>query len=356
MEYDYLIVGSGLAGAVVAYRASQAGKKVLVIDKRSVIAGNCYEDYFQDMPVSNHGPHIFHTNDDEVWKFVTSFCEFRHCVYSPMAYGADKRFYNLPFNMNTFYHIYGTHDPVEVSKEFGSREVNSLEDLAINTVGEKAYNLLVKHYTERQWGKPCNELPPEILGRIPVRFEWDNNYFNCKYQGFPILGYTYLIEKLLRGVEVRLKTPYTNDMYNLADKIVYCGTLDELLDFKFGKLPYRTLSIFIAVLSDDTCGFSALNNCSPNGIWSRSVDYTKLYKWKFKKDYKVISVEFPGEHEHEEQERYYPIPTFQNIELYNKYVDEVSRVYPKVIPFGRLGLYKYLDMDQVIEKALKFPI
>lgn len=360
-KFDYLIVGAGLFGSILAYRLHRKGFKVLVIDKRNHVGGNVYTEYKDGIHIHKYGPHIFHTNDKQVWDFMNDICEFENYIYSPLAYNGD--FYNLPFNMNTFKQVYFRAQPNEIKEiisEYKIDNITNVEELGISALGKPMYELLVKNYTEKQWGAPCNSLDLNILKRIPVRFEYNNNYFNDRYQGIPTKGYTYIIEKLLDKIPVKLNTPYQEYMYDLAHKIIFCGAIDELCNYIYGELPYRSL-----VFSDkhpepifkdfkEPYGVAVINNCTTEE-WTRRIEHKMFLKSSKDLENNIITYEYPTEWT-KGLERYYPIPSPESEELYNKYKEYLKNKYPNIIPCGRLGEYKYLNMDQIVKKALDFKI
>ena len=364
LKYDFLIVGAGLYGCVFARQAADAGKKVLVIEKRPHIAGNIYTEKVNGINVHKYGAHIFHTNNEEVWNYVNRFASFNNFINSPIA-NFKGELYSLPFNMNTFSQMWGINDPEEAKakieeqrKEIGSEEPKNLEEQAISLVGRDIYEKLIKGYTEKQWGRDCTDLPAFIIKRIPVRFTFDNNYFNAAYQGVPIGGYTKLAEKLLEEIEVRLNTDYLKnkpEFDTIADKIIYTGPIDAFYDYKFGTLGYRSLRFETEPLDIDDYQKNAVVNYT-----DRETPYTRIieHKWfEFGKDEKgedipgtVITREYPADWKVGD-EAYYPINDEANNTLYQKY-RELADKEEKVVFGGRLGEYKYYDMDAVIDAAL----
>ncbi|HEY8424369.1 MAG TPA: UDP-galactopyranose mutase [Clostridia bacterium] len=357
-KYDYLIVGAGLFGAVFAYEAAKQGKKCLVIDKRNHIGGNVYTQEIEGINVHVYGAHIFHTNDKEVWDYVNSFAEFNRFTNSPVARYKDE-LYNLPFNMNTFYAMWGVKTPQE-AKEIIARQVQeakiteprNLEEQAISLVGTDIYYKLVKGYTEKQWGKDAKELPTFIIKRLPVRFTFDNNYFSDRYQGIPIGGYTQIIQKMLEGSDVLLNCDYFDDRayYNsIADKIIYTGSIDGFFDYCYGELEYRSLRFETSILDTDNYQGNAVVNYT-----EREIPYTRIIEHKHfefgTQPKTVITKEYPAQWT-KGQEAYYPVNDEKNNALYEKY-KQLTQSQSKVIFGGRLGLYKYLDMHQVIRLAL----
>lgn len=355
-KYDYLIVGCGLTSAVIANELKQKGKKVLIIDKRNHIGGNVYTEIVNNIHIHKYGPHIFHTNKKEIWNYITQFDEFQHFTLQTLAKANDDKFYNLPFNMHTFYQVYGTKTEKEIDeilKEFSNIEINNVEDFAISKIGEKMYKLLVKEYTEKQWNMTCKEINQEIIKRLPIRKEWNNNYFNDEYQGIPKNGYTKVIENMINGVDIMLNTPFNMEKhYNIADKIIYCGSIDELLNFKYGMLPYRSLEFKEYHNTIESQNVPVINYTSKNVPYTRSIDHKMFLNNTKQNENTIITHEYPKTFDGN-NERYYPIEIKENIDLYEKYLNEIKEKLPKIIPCGRLGYYKYLDMDKVVEKALK---
>ena len=364
-KYDYLIVGAGLYGAVFAERLTKVGKKVLVIDKREHIAGNIYTEQIENINVHKYGAHIFHTNNKEVWEYINRFAEFNRFTNSPVA-NFKGELYSLPFNMYTFNKMWGVITPKEAEhiienqrKEANITSPKNLEEQAISLVGTDIYEKLIKSYTEKQWGRPCNELPSFIIKRLPVRFTYDNNYFNALYQGIPIGGYTKIIEKMLKGVEVRLNTNYfehKSELDAICDKIVYTGPIDEYFGYKLGALQYRSVRFETETLDTDNYQGNAVVNYTDN-----ETPYTRIieHKWfEFGKDAfgneiskTVISREYSSDW-NLGAEPYYPINDETNTKLYEEY-KKLAENEKNVLFGGRLGEYKYYDMDAVIEAALK---
>ena len=363
--YDYLIVGAGLFGAVFAREAADAGKKVLVIDKRPNIAGNVYTEDIEGIHVHKYGAHIFHTNNKQVWDYVNRFAVFNRFTNSPVA-NYKGELYSLPFNMYTFNKMWGVVTPQEAQakiesqkKEAGITEPKNLEEQAISLIGKDIYEKLVKGYTEKQWGRPCNELPAFIIRRLPVRLTFDNNYFNALYQGIPVGGYTRMVEHMLDGIEVRLSIDYLqqkDEMDMLADQVIYTGPIDAYYHFCLGTLEYRSVHFETELL--DTPNFqgnAAVNYTDAETPWTRIIEH----KWfEFGKDESgndlpktVISREYSSEWKPGD-EPYYPVNDAKNSALYEQY-RQLAAKEEKVIFGGRLGEYKYYDMDQVILAALQ---
>ena len=362
--YDYLIVGAGLFGSVFARQATDAGKKVLVIDKRPNIAGNVYTEDIEKIHVHKYGAHIFHTNNKEVWEYVTKFAEFNRFTNSPVA-NYKGELYSLPFNMYTFNKMWNVITPQEAAakieeqrKEAGITEPQNLEEQAISLVGKDIYEKLIKGYTEKQWGRDCKDLPSFIIKRLPVRLTFDNNYFNALYQGIPVGGYTKMVANMLDGIEVRLNTDYLenkDELDKLAEKVVYTGAIDAYFDYKLGALEYRSVRFDTEVL--DTPNFqgnAAVNYTDRETPWTRIIEH----KWfEFGKDdagndipKTVISREYSSEWKVGD-EPYYPVNDEKNGKLYQEY-KKLAEDEKNVIFGGRLGEYKYYDMDAVIASAL----
>ena len=364
MKYDYLVVGAGLYGAVFAHEAKKAGKRVLVIDKRPHVAGNVYTEPVEGIQVHRYGAHIFHTNNKEVWDFVGQFATFNRFTNSPVA-NYHGELYSLPFNMYTFNRMWGVVTPDEAAakieeqkREAGITEPKNLEEQAISLVGTDIYEKLIKGYTEKQWGRPCTELPAFIIKRLPVRLTFDNNYFNALYQGIPVGGYTKMVENMLDGIEVRLGTDYFADkaaLDALADKVVYTGPIDAYFDFALGTLEYRSVRFENELLDMPNFQGNAAVNYT-----DRETPYTRIieHKWfEFGKDAAghdlpktVISKEYSSEWKPGD-EPYYPVNDEKNGTLYAAY-KKLADKEERVIFGGRLGEYKYYDMDAVIASAL----
>lgn len=359
-KYDYLIVGSGLFGSIFAYEASKRGKSCLVIEKRNHIGGNIYCENVHGINVHKYGAHIFHTSNKEVWEYINRFAEFNNYINSPVAVYKDE-LYNLPFNMNTFSKMWGIKTPAEAKTiieeqkaQYHIENPKNLEEQALSLVGKDVYEKLVKGYTEKQWGRSCTELPSFIIKRLPVRYTYDNNYFNDRYQGIPIGGYTKIIEKMLDGIDVLLETSFEdykskNDISDM--KIIYTGNIDEYFGYKYGALQYRTVRFETEYLPDtDNYQGNAVVNYT-----EREVPYTRIIEHKHFEfgtgEGTVISREYSSEWS-VGIEPYYPINNDENNALYQKY-EELARGEKNVIFGGRLGKYKYYDMDKVIESALE---
>ena len=358
--YDYLIVGSGLFGAVCAYELNKAGKKCLVLEKRPHIGGNVYTENTEGINVHKYGAHIFHTSDKEIWNYINNFAEFNNYVNSPVARYKNEC-YNLPFNMNTFTKLWNdVFTPDEAKKRIEEERADSLvenpenlEQQAINLVGKTIYEKLIKGYTEKQWGRPCTELPPFIIKRLPVRFTFDNNYFNDRYQGIPIGGYTAIIEKMLKGVEVRLNCDFFDDraaFEKCAEKIIFTGAIDRFYDYRFGALQYRSVRFETEVLDTDNYQGNAVVNYTGS-----DVPYTRIIEHKHfefgTQPKTVVSREYSAEWKMGD-EPYYPVNDEKNNALYEEY-KKLSENDANVIFGGRLGQYKYYDMHVVIKNALQ---
>lgn len=368
MQYDYLIVGSGLFGSIFAYEANKKGKKCLVIDKRPHIAGNIYTEEQYGINVHKYGAHIFHTSNQEVWDYINQFATFNRYTNSPVARYKDE-LYNLPFNMNTFNKLWGVVTPEEAQakieqekQECGITEPKNLEEQAISLIGKTIYEKLVKGYTEKQWGQKATELPSFIIKRLPVRFIYDNNYFNDIYQGIPIGGYTKIIEKMLDGIEVRLNYDYFDhkeELDTIAEKVIFTGPIDQYYNYQFGELQYRSVRFETEVLDKENYQGNAVVNYT-----EYEVPYTRIIEHKHfeygaslgkiaegeAKEKTIISREYSDTWV-QGKEPYYPINNERNNSLYQQYA-ELAKNNDKVIFGGRLGQYKYYDMDKVILEAL----
>lgn len=364
MKYDYLVVGAGLYGAVFAHEAKKRGKSVLIIDKRSNIAGNVYTENIENINVHIYGAHIFHTNNKVVWEYVNKFAEFNRFTNSPVA-NYKGELYSLPFNMYTFNKMWGVVTPEEAAekieeqkKEAGITEPQNLEEQAISLVGKDIYEKLVKGYTEKQWGRTCDQLPAFIIKRLPVRLTFDNNYFNALYQGIPVGGYTAMVQNMLEGIEVHLNQDYLKDKEKydaLAEKVIYTGAIDAYFDYKLGALEYRSVRFETEILDKPNFqGNAAVNYTDAETPWTRIIEH----KWfEFGKDAEgndlpktVISREYSSEWK-KGDEPYYPVNDEKNGALYEEY-KKLAEKEKNVIFGGRLGEYKYYDMDAVIASAL----
>ena len=361
MTYDYLIVGAGLYGAVFAQQKKEQGYKCLVIDRREHIAGNIYSEAMEGIEVHKYGPHIFHTDKEDVWNYVNRFADFNHFTYCPVA-NYKGELYHLPFNMDTFHAMWGVNSPQEAENklreqraEFADIEPSNLEEQALKLVGRDIYEKLIKGYTEKQWGRPCRELPAFIIKRLPVRMIYDNNYFNHPHQGIPIGGYTAMVERILEGMEVRLGQDYLNDrnMYKgLAEQVVFTGMIDEYFDYRYGALQYRSLRFETEVLNiPNYQGVAGMNYTDSDTPYTRIVEHKHFEFGKGNPDRTVITREYsqtwePG------MEAYYTVNDEANAALYEQYRQLAEKV--KNVHFGgRLGTYRYMDMDQVIAQAME---
>ncbi|MCL2204076.1 MAG: UDP-galactopyranose mutase [Defluviitaleaceae bacterium] len=355
MSYDYLIVGAGLFGSVFAREAVKKGKKCLVVDKRSHIGGNCYTENMEGIQVHKYGAHIFRTSEKHIWEYMNQFVEFNRFTNSPIA-NYNGKIYSLPFNMNTFYQLWGTITPDEARARIESQREGivgpkNLEEQAIFLVGTDVYNILIKEYTEKQWGRKCVDLPASIIRRLPVRFTYDNNYFNDRYQGIPIGGYTQIFEKMLDGCDVRLGTAYTPEMATLADAIIYTGTIDGYYNYQFGALEYRSLRFAHEILDTNNFqGNAVVNYTSAKEAYTRIIEH-KHFEFGTQ-DKTVITKEYP-QNWTPADEPYYPINDDKNASRYEKYLS-LARKERNVHFKGRLGGYQYLDMQDVINMALNF--
>ena len=367
MKYDYLIVGSGLFGCVFAHEMTKKGKKCLVIERRDHIGGNVYTEEKENINIHKYGAHIFHTSNKEVWNYINQFAEFNRYTNSPVA-NYKGELYNLPFNMNTFYQMWKVKTPDEArakieeqKKESGITDPKNLEEQAISLIGRDIYEKLVKGYTQKQWGKECTELPSFIIKRLPVRFTYDNNYFNDSYQGIPIGGYTKIIEKLLEGIEVQLNSDFFDkkeEYMEMVDKILFTGMIDQYFDYCFGELEYRGLKFESETLNTNNYQGNAVINYT-----DAETPYTRIIEHKHfeipanelgtekDSDKTIITREYPMQWKKGE-EAYYPINDEKNSALYQKY-KELAEAEENVIFGGRLGMYQYFDMWKVIEEALK---
>lgn len=357
-KYDYLIVGAGLFSAVFANEAKKHGKKCLVIEKRNHIGGNIYCENIEGITVHKYGAHIFHTSSQRVWDYVNEYCEFNNFINSPVCKFKGE-VYNLPFNMNTFAKMFGVSTPgeakriIEEQKKEICGEPKNLEEQAISLVGREIYEKLIKGYTEKQWGRDCQDLPAFIIKRLPVRYTYDNNYFNDRFQGIPVNGYNELIEKLFDGVEIRTGTDFfegREDLLALSDKCLFTGMIDEYFDYSLGKLDYRSLRFETETLDEENFQGVAVMNFS-----EREIPYTRIIEHKHfefgKQEKTVITKEYPAEWQMGD-EPYYPVNDERNNKLYKQY-ENLAQKEKKVIFGGRLGLYKYYDMDKCIEAALR---
>ena len=359
-NYDFLIVGAGLFGATCACELNKRGYKVLVVEKRNNVAGTIYTEEVEGIQVHKFGPHIFHTNNKATWDYVNQFAKFNNFINSPLAFYKGK-YYNLPFNMNTFEQVFGVKTPekakVCIEKEIKAANINkpkNLEEKAISMVGTTIYEMLIKGYTQKQWGKPCSELPPAIISRLPVRYEYNNKYFNDAYQGIPIGGYTQIIEKMLKGIEVKTNVDYLEnkkELDALANSIIYTGEIDRFFDYRFGALEWRSLRFEEEIINEPDYQGNAVVNYT-----EFEVPYTRIAEHQYfepgaKHQKTVITKEYSKTWSIGD-DAYYPINNQRNSELYAKY-QNLAKQLPNVYFGGRLGTYSYLNMDVVVEKALE---
>jgi len=354
-DYDYLIVGCGMFGATFARLATDSGKSCLIIDKRKQIAGNCYTEKIEGINVHKYGAHIFHTSNETVWKFVNRFADFNNYINSPKAYSKGK-LYSLPFNMNTFYELWGIMTPYDAKKIIEEQRFKgtptNLEEQALSLVGKDIYETLIKDYTEKQWGRSAVDLPPFIIKRLPLRFTFDNNYFDDRYQGIPMGGYTLMFEKMLDGIEILLNVDYLENrehFNSIAKKVVFTGCIDQFFDYEFGKLEYRSLHFIDHVVSSDNFqGNAVINYCDKKFSSTRTIEHKHFEKSK--SDVTIITHEYPQEYI-DGLTPYYPINSNLNQDLYGKYKDK-SKSLTNIIFGGRLSEYKYMDMHVAIESAM----
>ena len=359
-KYDFLIVGAGLFAATCAHELNKRGYKVLVVEKRNNIAGNIYTEEVEGIQVHKYGPHIFHTSNKVVWDYLNQFAKFNDFINMPLAFYKGK-YYNMPFNMNTFHQVFGVNTPEEARERIESEikaanivEPKNLEEKAISMVGTTIYEMLIKGYTQKQWGKPCNELPPFIITRLPVRYEYNNNYFNDIYQGIPIGGFTKMIANMLEGIEVRLGVDYLehkDELNELADKIIYTGEIDKFFDYCYGALEWRSLRFEEEIIDKPDYQGNAVINYTEYDI-----PYTRIAEHQYfepgqKHNKTVITKEYSKTWSVGD-EAYYPINNQKNSELYSKY-KALADQNPSIHFGGRLGTYSYYNMDVVIEKALQ---
>lgn len=373
IKYDYLIVGSGLFGATFARLATDCGKRCLVIEKRVHAGGNIYCEKISGINVHKYGAHIFHTSDKRIWDFVNKIVPFNRYTNSPVAVAPNGKLYNLPFNMNTFYNMWGIQTPAEVIHKLeaqrheaiermqadGVSEARNLEEQAMLLIGRDIYEQLIKGYTEKQWGRPCSELPPFIIRRLPVRLSFDNNYFNDLYQGIPIGGYNLLIEGLLKGIDIQLNTDFfenRNYWTSIADKIVFTGKIDEFYDYCFGKLEYRSVSFDTKILDEPNHqGNAVVNYTSANVPFTRIIEHKHFESFGeeiYDNPQTVVSYEYPTEW-NDKIEPFYPINNNRNQKLYQKY-QALAESDENVIFGGRLAEYRYYDMAPIIAKVFEY--
>ena len=354
-KYDYIIVGAGLFGSICAYELKKLGYNILVLEKRNHIGGNCYTENIEGINVHKYGPHIFHTNDKQQWDYMNSLVPFNQYQFSPNAQYKNK-LYSLPFNMNTFHQLWGVIKPAEAEQKIEEQKykgkISNLEQQALSLVGKDVYETLIKGYTEKQWGKPCNQLPPSIIKRLPVRFTYNNNYFNDKFQGIPKGGYTQIFKVLLKDIETRINTDFFNNKEyweTIGEKIIYTGPIDLFYDYKFGKLEYRSLKWDNQLLAVDNFQGSAVVNYTEYDI-----PYTRIIEHKhfepLNQPYTYISKEYPQDY-NGENEPYYPIRDTENTKTYNLY-KTLTETETQYIFGGRLGTYQYYDMNQIVGQSL----
>jgi UDP-galactopyranose mutase len=358
MQYDYLIVGAGLYGAVFAQQMAEAGKKCLLIEKRSHIGGNCHTKSVEGINVHQYGAHIFHTSNERVWQYINQFADFNHYINSPMA-NYNGELYNLPFNMNTFNRMWGIVSPIEAKaviqqqvNDAGIQEPKNLEEQAIKLVGKDIYKLLIEGYTEKQWGRKCRDLPASIIKRLPVRFTYDNNYFNDRWQGIPIGGYTQMIEKMLAGVDIQLNTDYLTNKEkfdSMAAKTLYTGSIDAYFNYCYEPLEYRTVHFENETIgADNYQGVAVMNYTDKETPFTRIIEHKHFEFGQQQKT--VISREYSVEW-HLGDEPFYPVSNERNIAIYENYL-ALAKKENNVLFGGRLGLYQYMDMHQVVSHAL----
>lgn len=356
-KYDFLIVGAGFFGSVFAHQATKAGKRCLVIDQRNHIGGNCYTEKQSGIDVHKYGAHIFFTSNEEVWSWINQFGRFKPFINSPVAIVEDTTF-NLPFNMNTFSKIFGRSRPDDIlyiinqeRATYAKLDAMNLEQQALKLVGTTIYELLIKNYTEKQWGKKCTELPPDIINRLPLRFTYDNNYYNDKYQGIPEQGYTSLFRKMLEGIEVQLNTSYKDiEKFVQSSAVIYTGMIDEFFDYKYGELEYRSLKfIEIEYNTDNYQGNAVLNYPTKDVAYIRSIEHKHFLKTESPNT--IVSYEFSVDYK-KGMIPFYPVKTRRNQEIYSKYA-ELAKNHPNIYFSGRLGSFRYYDMDDTIEQSLE---
>lgn len=359
--YDYLIVGAGLAGATFARCMTDRGYNCLIVERRMQIGGNLYSSEIEGIEVHQYGPHIFHTANERVWTFINRFASFNHFVYSPLA-NYYNAFYSLPFNMHTFYQLWQTKTPDEARAKIAEQiaasgiiEARNLEEQAILLVGKDIYEKLIRGYTEKQWGRPCRELPAFIIQRLPVRFTYDNNYFNHPHQGIPIYGYTAMLEEMLKGIDIELCTDYLknrNAYHKLAKRIVYTGPIDAYYGYCYGALAYRSLRFETEVVaSGNYQGVATINYTDDQTPYTRIIEHKHFQFGKGNPEKTVLTKEYPIIWK-QGDEPYYPVNDIKNNTLYQKYRIKAEKE-NNLLFIGRLGLYRYFDMDQVIDSVLQ---
>lgn len=353
MSYDYTIIGAGLFGATVAYELGRAGKNVLVIERKDHIGGTVYTENILGVNVHEYGAHIFRTDDKYIWDYINQFAEFNSFINTPKAY-YEGQLYSLPFNMNTFRELWSVVMPKEAKYIIDKQRVvndnpQNLEEYVLNAVGTDIYQKLIRGYTEKQWGRKCKELPPDLMKRIPIRFTYNNNYYDKRYQGIPIGGYTQIIEKMLEQATVFTKTDASELKIHDTQRIIYTGCIDEFFGYEFGELEYRSLEFKTEVDSNDTQGVAVINFTGDDVPYTRRIEHK--YFENVDTDHVIQTYEYPHcvDSSHE---KYYPIPTEENLKLYQLYLDYAKKEYPNIIFCGRLGEYKYYDMEDTIRNAL----
>lgn len=353
MSYDYTIVGAGLYGAVVAYELGRAGKNVLVIERKDHIGGTVYTENILGINVHEYGAHIFRTDDKNIWDYINQFAEFNNFINTPKAF-YKGHLYSLPFNMNTFRELWNIVTPAEAEDVINEQRIQNenpknLEEYILDKVGTDIYLKFIKGYTEKQWNKSCKELPPDIMKRIPIRYTYNNNYYDKRYQGIPIGGYTQIIEKMLEQATLFTNTDASELKIHDNQKIIYTGCIDEFFGYEFGELEYRSLEFKTEVDSDNTQGVAVVN------FTDKRVPYTRCIEHKYFEnvdtDHVIKTYEYPHDVD-KYHDKYYPIPTEENIRLYNAYKEYAEKEYPNIIFCGRLGEYQYYDMEDTIRKAL----
>lgn len=353
MSYDYTIIGAGLYGAVVAYELGKAGKNVLVVERKDHIGGTVYTENILGINVHEYGAHIFRTDDKDIWNYINQFAEFNNFINTPKAYYRGH-LYSLPFNMNTFRELWDIVTPAEAEAIIDEQRIaninpENLEEYVLDAVGTDIYYKLIQGYTEKQWGRPCDELPPDLMKRIPIRFTYNNNYYDKRYQGVPIGGYTQIIEKMLEQATVFTNTDATDLNIHDNQKIIYTGCIDEFFGYEFGELEYRSLEFKTKVDSDDTQGVAVINFTDAEVPYTRCIEHK--YFENVDTDHVIQTYEYPHVVD-KNHEKYYPVPTDENLHLYKIYKEYAETEYPNIIFCGRLGEYKYYDMEDTIKSAL----
>ena len=369
MNHKILIVGSGLYGCTFAtiWKRNNPNDIIYMIERRNMPGGNISTYKYEDIDIHEYGPHIFHTDDEEVWKFINEFDEMIPYVQQTLAKDHYGQLYHLPFNMYTFKEIYGVTLPSEAKEKIEKdkihyQKITNLEEQAISLVGKKIYNILIKNYTEKQWGKPCKKLDKNIITRIPVRYEYNNDYFNDKYSGIPKNGYSYLINNIINqyvtNIEynININKEYLDQHKDEYDLIIYCGAIDELFDYKYGTLEWRSLKfINLMIPKNETQGCAIMNDVSKENKYTRTIEHQYFTPWKFNfenlPELILQTKEYPEAYD-KFKERYYPVNNEETQKLYNKYVNLLNQTYNNVILGGRIGLYKYFDMDDTIRRAM----